>query len=58
VVTPSRQPERLIYRTNSATAAYLRELLDETGAVVVGRRPGTPRVIEGLGVTHLIYQRS
>lgn len=38
VETPSRQPERLIYRTNSATAAYLRELRDETGAIVVGRR--------------------
>ena len=38
VETPSRQPERLVYRTNAATAAYLRELLDETGAIVVGRR--------------------
>ncbi len=38
VETPSRQPERLTYRTNSATAAYLRELIDETGAIVVGRR--------------------
>jgi dihydrofolate reductase len=38
VETPSRQPDRLTYRTNAATAAYLRELLDETGAVVVGRR--------------------
>jgi dihydrofolate reductase len=38
VETPSRQPERLIYRTGSATAAYLQELLDDTGAIVVGRR--------------------
>jgi hypothetical protein len=38
VETPSHQPERLTYRTNTATAAYLRELLDSTGAVVVGRR--------------------
>ena len=38
VETPTRQPDRLTYRTNSATAAYLRELLDETGAIVVGRR--------------------
>ncbi|WP_433018778.1 dihydrofolate reductase family protein [Kribbella sp. CA-294648] len=38
VETPTRQPDRLTYRTNSATAAYLRELIDETGAIVVGRR--------------------
>jgi dihydrofolate reductase len=38
VETPTKQAERLTYRTNAATAAYLRELLDETGAVVVGRR--------------------
>ncbi|MEV4262458.1 hypothetical protein [Kribbella sp. NPDC049584] len=41
VVTPSRQPDRLTYRTNGATAAYLRELLDETGAVVT---PATGRL--------------
>jgi dihydrofolate reductase len=37
VETPSEDPERLIYRTNAATAAYLRELMETTGAIVVGR---------------------
>jgi dihydrofolate reductase len=38
VETPTSQPERLTYRTNAATAAYLRDLPDGTGAIVVGRR--------------------
>lgn len=38
VETPTYQAERLTYRTNAATAAYLRDLLDGTGAVVIGRR--------------------
>lgn len=37
VETPSEDPERLIYRTNAATAAYLREMMESTGALVVGR---------------------
>ncbi|GAA1676552.1 dihydrofolate reductase family protein [Kribbella yunnanensis] len=37
VETPSEDPERLIYRTNAATAAYLRELMETTGALIVGR---------------------
>jgi dihydrofolate reductase len=38
VETPSAAPDRLTYRTNAATASYLRDLIDTTGAVVVGRR--------------------
>ncbi|MFG1905977.1 dihydrofolate reductase family protein [Kribbella sp. NPDC048928] len=38
VETPSAQPDRLTYRTNAATAAYLLDLLETTGAIVVGRR--------------------
>jgi dihydrofolate reductase len=38
VETPTSQPDRLTYRTNAATAAYLRDLLEGTGALVVGRR--------------------
>lgn len=38
VETPSAQPERLTYRTSAATAGYLRDLIDNTGAFVVGRR--------------------
>ncbi|MFC9689352.1 dihydrofolate reductase family protein [Kribbella sp. NPDC056951] len=37
VETPSEDPDRLIYRTNAATAAYLRELMETTGALIVGR---------------------
>jgi dihydrofolate reductase len=37
VETPSAQPERLTYRTSAATADYLRDLLQGTGALVVGR---------------------
>lgn len=38
VETPSAQPDRLTYRTSAATAAYLQDLVDRTGAFVVGRR--------------------
>ena len=38
VETPTSQPDRLTYRTNAATAAYLRDLLESTGALVIGRR--------------------
>ncbi|TCC35920.1 dihydrofolate reductase family protein [Kribbella speibonae] len=38
VETPTSQPDRLTYRTNAATAAYLRDLLEGTGALVIGRR--------------------
>ena len=38
VETPTKQPDRLTYRTNAATAAYLRDLLEGTGALVIGRR--------------------
>jgi dihydrofolate reductase len=37
VETPSADPWRLTYRTNAASATYLRELITGTGAVVVGR---------------------
>jgi hypothetical protein len=39
VETPTDQPERLTYLTNAATADYLRDLLDGTGAIVVGNSP-------------------
>ncbi|MFC7625257.1 dihydrofolate reductase family protein [Microlunatus sp. GCM10028923] len=38
VETASEQPDRLTYRTSAATAAYLQDLVDRTGAFVVGRR--------------------
>jgi dihydrofolate reductase len=38
VETPSAQPERLTYRTAAATATYLQDLVDRTGAFIVGRR--------------------
>jgi dihydrofolate reductase len=38
VETPSAQPERLTYRTSAATAAYLRDLIENLGSCVVGRR--------------------
>ncbi|ADD44999.1 dihydrofolate reductase family protein [Stackebrandtia nassauensis] len=38
VETPSADPERLTYRTSEATARYLRDLMDHTGALVVGRK--------------------
>ncbi|GAA0932296.1 dihydrofolate reductase family protein [Pseudonocardia zijingensis] len=38
VATPSAQPERLTYRTSAGSAAYLRDLIENTGSCVVGRR--------------------
>ncbi len=38
VETPSAQPERLTYRTSAGTAEYLRDFLNGTGALVVGRK--------------------
>ncbi|MFC9894602.1 dihydrofolate reductase family protein [Nocardia sp. NPDC127579] len=38
VATPSADPDRLTYRTSEATARYLRELQEQVGACVVGRK--------------------
>lgn len=37
IETPSADPRRLTYRTNADSAAYLRAMIDDTGAAVVGR---------------------
>ncbi|WP_152365735.1 dihydrofolate reductase family protein [Microlunatus speluncae] len=38
VETPSAEPDRLTYRTSAATATYLQDQIERTGAFVVGRR--------------------
>ncbi|WP_248962122.1 hypothetical protein [Sphaerisporangium perillae] len=47
VATPSNDPDRLTYRTSAASADYLRDLLDNTGACVVGR-PDIGRIARSL----------